>query len=88
MKTIYECDKCGMRFDKFDDCHDHERNHVYAIRTEELDYNRDELLEGGPYPLHVKLKMTDGAEVVYGFVAIHKQPRADDDTAADENEVA
>jgi transcriptional regulator NrdR family protein len=65
MKTIYECEKCGKRFDNFD-----HTAHKYAhLVIEENEYSQ----ENPSYPMSIKVRMNDEAEVEYKFAKIVKQ---------------
>jgi hypothetical protein len=84
MKTIYECEKCGMQFDNFDQCWDHEYSeHKYSLSIiEEKDYMQENPL----YPTTIKIRMNDKAEIIYKLAEITK--KAEPVSNDEEQEVA
>lgn len=71
MKTIYICDLCGKQFNDWEECWDHEKNHITpeAYSVKPVSYISD---NGEPvtYPMDINVPMTDGALIQYIFYKI------------------
>ena len=61
MKTVYVCDHCGMEFEDYKACLDHEdKDHVKVSYAKPIEYN-------GNYPSVVHAKMDDDAIIEYTY---------------------
>lgn len=63
MKTVYECDHCGKKFDDWRVCAEHEKSHITPLAVVKFG-----LYEGGSkYPKVAVIRMSDGNEVTYAL---------------------
>lgn len=63
MKTVYECDNCGKRFDNWQECFDHEQSHVRP--TDIVKFGT--YAGGSGYPQFIVVRMSDNEEVTYSL---------------------
>lgn len=63
MRTVYECDHCGKRFDDWEECFNHKQSHVRP--TDIVKFGLYE--EGSEYPKVIVIRMSDDKEVTYSL---------------------
>lgn len=71
MKTIYVCDLCGEQFNEWEQCYDHEREH---IKPEAYNVRPTVYRNMQPYPILVSIPMSNGAICQYIFDSLLQPP--------------
>lgn len=64
MITIYECEKCGEKFDEWKNCYDHESNHLGVQHIDSaVNYGGSKLFP--EYAATIVVAMRDESKAVY-----------------------
>lgn len=75
-KTTYECEKCGMEFDSYEKCLNHEENkHIDPDFLAGFHLFKTTHPRDGIYPVVVDIPMKDGAIVRYSSIKTIRQPQ-------------
>lgn len=67
MKTIYECELCGKRFEDYNECIDHEIAHICPAYGGTKARRYDNLSPNAEYPSMLHARMTNDDVVAYRF---------------------